>query len=240
LFRIDKSLVDTMNSNKQFVMITPKEVFEQVVPQPRVREETKPPETQQDILQYAAAEAETILQEAKNQAAEIRKAASQEGYYEGKRKAQEEMDALIRAQAEDAKRVFSQIETYKQGLHQYIMENALELSFNIAEKIVNINLKRDDTLYVEIAKEAIRALNASSKFALRVSRAEYDRFFKKGAQWLRDDIGCAPFEVVCDPYMAEGGCIAESDEGVVEAGVSEQLGKLKRILGGRTEPDEAL
>jgi flagellar biosynthesis/type III secretory pathway protein FliH len=239
LFRIDKSLVDTMNSNKQFVMITPKEVFDHVQQQRR-REEKKPPATEQDMLRYAASEAERILQEARDEAAEIRQAASEEGYLEGKEKAQKAMDALIRAQAEDAKRVFSQIEKYKQDLYQNVMDNALALSFNIAEKIVNIHLEKDDTLYVEIAKEAIQALNVSSKFTLRVSRREYDRFFKKGAQWLSDDIGCAPFEVICDPNMAEGGCIVESDEGVVDAGVSVQSGKLKRILSGRTEPDEAL
>lgn len=239
MFRIDKSLVDTMNSNKQFVMITPKEVFEHVQQQRR-REEKKPPANEQDVLKNAAYEAERILQEAREQAFEIRQAASHDGYHEGKEKAQQEMDALIRAQAEDAKRVFSQIEKYKQELYQSITDNALELSFNIAEKIVNIHLEKDDTLYVEIAKEAIRSLNASSKFALRVSRREYDRFFKKGAQWLKDDIGCAPFEVICDPQMADGGCIAESDEGVVDASAGAQMGKLKRILSGRTEPDEAL
>ncbi len=73
-----------------------------------------------------------------------------------------------------------------------------------------------------------------------MSRTEYERFFGDGGQWLREDIGCVPFEVICDPYMPEGGCIVESDEGVVNAGVNEQLGKLRRILEGRIEPDEEL
>ena len=122
------------------------------------------------------------------------------------------------------------------------MDNVIELSFDIAQKITNIQLKKDDTVYVDIARKAIQALNSSAKFALHVSRSEYDRFFKEGGQWLRDEIGCVPFEVVCDPYVQEGGCLVESDEGVINGGIPEQLGKLRRVLEKRTEtePDEVL
>ena len=227
-----------MNLNKEFVVITPKEV-ENTLP-PRIAEEAPPAVTEQDILRAAAAKAERIAAEAKAAAEQLKQAARQEGYREGRELAQREMDAMIGAQAQDARRVFEQIEKYKLDLYEDLLNNVLTLSFDIAEKIINLHLKKDDTLYVGIAKAAIQALNASSKFALRVSRSEYDRFFGKGGQWLRDEIGCAPFEVICDPFLTEGGCIVESDEGVVNAGVSEQLGKLRRIIDGRTAPDEVL
>ena len=87
-----------MNTNKQFVMITPKDVFEHVQQQQqqRVKEQKKPPATEQDMLKFAAAEAERILQEARSEAAGIKQKAVEEGYREGEEKAKEEMDALIR------------------------------------------------------------------------------------------------------------------------------------------------
>ena len=162
------------------------------------------------------------------------------GLPRGQEEAQHELDAKIAAQAEDAKKVFEKIEAYGRDLRQQLMDSVLSLSFDIAEKIVNEQLKRDDTVYIEIAKRAIQALNASSKFALHVSRTEYERFFKEGGQWMQAEIGSAPFTVICDPVLKEGGCIVESEEGIVDAGVSGQLGKLRRVLGGRTEPDEEL
>ena len=239
MFRIDKSFVENMNLNKEFVVITPKEIENTPPPLPAA-EAQKPAVTEQDILRNAAAKAERMIADAKAAAEEMERAARQEGYREGREQGQREMEALISAQAGDAKRVFEKLEVYKRDLHEDLQNNVLGLSFDIAEKIINLHLKKDDTLYVGIAKAAIQALNSSSKFALRLNRSEYDRFFGKGGQWLCDEIGCAPFEVVCDPFMAEGGCIVESDEGVVNAGVSEQLSKLRRIIDGRTEPDEVL
>lgn len=238
MFRIDKSFVESININKEFVVITPKEVFEEPETLPPVEE--KPVLTEQDILRNAEASAKRIIAEARAGADEIKKTAREEGYRDGREQGLREIDALIQAQTEDARQVFEKLEAYKRDLHQDLLDNVLGLSFDISEKIVNIHLKRDDTVYVDIAKKAIQALNASSKFALHVSRSEYDRFFKEGGQWLRDEIGCVPFDVVCDPYVEEGGCIVESDEGVVNAGVREQLGKIRRSLDGRTELDEVL
>ena len=232
MFRIDKSLIENMNNNKQFIVIAPKETFKSTQQQPANK--TQKLVTEKELLHSANIKAERIVADARNRAEEIKETARQEGYREGSKKAQREMEKLIEAQAEDAKHVFEKLEAYKKELYQDLLENVLGLSFDIAEKIINIHLEKDDTIYVEIAKAAIKALNSSSKFALRVSRSEYDRFFREGAQWLRDDIGCAPFEVICDANMTEGGCIVESDEGVVNAGICEQMDKLRRVIDGKT------
>jgi len=208
--------------------------------QPHLLPQATTQPTEQDILRSANAYAERIVADAQTSAGEIRQSAWQEGHREGIGEARRELDAMIRAQAEDAKRVFEKLETYGQQLHQQLSDSVLELSFVIAEKIVNIQLKRDDKVYVEIAKKAIQALNASEKFALHVSRPEYERFFMKGGQWLQQEIGCPPFEVICDPDMEEGGGIVESDEGVVDASINGQLAKLRRILERRTGSDETI
>jgi flagellar assembly protein FliH len=240
LFRIDKSFVDSININKEFVVITPKAVFENAQKQQPATEEERPPVTEQDILRAASAKAERTVEEATQAAEQIKKDAWQEGYQEGRKLARQEFDALVNAQKADASRVFGKIEAYKQELYRELLDSVLGLSFDIASKIINIQLEKDDTVYEEIAKAAIRALNSSPKFTLRVSRAEYERFFAEGGQWLQEKIGCAPFEVICDAYMDEGGCIAESDEGVVNAGVAEQMDKLRRMLEGGAGPDEVL
>ncbi len=236
MFRIDKSLIENMNINKEFVVVIPKpEVAIEIEP-----ETAEVPITEQDILRRATAQAERIVSEAQQNAIEIKQAAWQEGYREGHEEAQRELDAMTTAQAEDAKNIFVKLDAYGRDLRQQLLDSVLGLSFDIAEKIVNEQLKRDDTVYVGIAKRAIQALNASSKFSLHVSRSEYERFFKEGGQWMQEDIGSVPFTVICDPVVGKGGCIVESDEGVVDASVSGQLDKLRRIMDGGTESDEVL
>jgi len=238
LFRVDKSIIENMNINKEFVVVIPKPMQTHV--KPSKPQPAEAPLTEQDILHRATVQAERIVADAQNSAVEIKQGAWKEGYREGREEAQRELDAMIVAQAEDAKNVFAKMEAYGQDMRQQLLDSVLSLSFDIAEKIVNEQFKRDDKVYIGIAKRAIQALNASSKFALHVSRTEYERFFKEGGQWMQEEIGSVPFTVICDPVMGEGGCIVESEAGVVDAGVSEQLSKLQRVLAGRTEPDETL
>jgi len=227
-----------MNLNKEVVVITNKEILENK-PKPKTPAPSAPaPDTGQEMSQKAREQAQKLIAEAAERAKAIGEAAQKDGYRDGyrdgykeaKQVAERELEALIRAQTEEAKHVFKKLEAYKQDLYQDLLESVLGLSFDIAEKIININLERDDLIYKEIAKKAILALETSSKFTLRVSPSEYERFFGEGGQWLCKEIGCPPFEVVCDPLMEQGGCIAESDDGVVNSGVREQLEKLSREL----------
>lgn len=245
MFRIDKSFVERMNLNKEVVVIANKVLLPE---KPKPQTPAPPPQSaaapevdhaaREAVLQQAREQAENLLLEAKERAKVIEEAAKQDGYRDGykdgyqsgKQEAERELGALIRAQSEDAKRVFEKLEAYKQDLYQDLMDNVLRLSFDIAEKIINVNLERDDLIYKEIAKRAISALESSSKVTLRVSPSEYDRFFGEGGQWLSDELGGLPLEVVCDPLMEQGGCIAESDDGVVNAGVRDQLQKIGRAL----------
>lgn len=236
MIRIDRSFVETMNLNKEVVVIANREVPENKRSEtPQAEKKRDVAAEEKEILQKAAAEADRIVADARLQSDDIKKNAWKAGYSDGKARAQREMEAAIHEQQEDAKRVFKKLEAYKQDLYLDLLDNVLELSFDIAEKIIHFNLQRDDDIYKGIARKAIQALNPSSKLVLRVSRPEYDRFFSEDGQWLREDIGSLPFEVVCDPGMSQGGFIAESDEGVVNAGVGEQLDKLKRTLNGRVQ-----
>jgi flagellar biosynthesis/type III secretory pathway protein FliH len=72
---------------------------------------------------------------------------------------------------------------------------------------------------------------------LRVGQAEYERFFKNGSHWLQDEAGCAPFEVICDMQMGEGGCILESSDKVVNASTQMQLSRIKHMLDEKAEHD---
>jgi len=240
-----------MNLNKEVVVIANRDLFKEIPP-----EKPKSPTTansdpeaenassraaeraREETLQKARQEADKLVTEARERAKEIEETAREEGYQAGyqqgyqagKREAERELRAFLRAQEEEARSVFEKLETYRQELYQDLQDSVLRLSLDIAEKIINLNLERDDLIYKEIAKKAILALESSSKVTLRVSPSEYDRFFANGGQWLSSELGGLPVEVVCDPLMEQGGCIAESEEGVVNAGVRDQLQKLSRAL----------
>lgn len=178
-----------------------------------------------------------IIQNATNEAEKIKKTAHQQGYMDGMDEANKKLAASIQAETQKVLSALSKIEIYKQNMFNELQDNILELSLDIAEKIVNIQLKRDDNLYIGIIKKAVAKLKLAEKFVLRVSQTEYDQYFKQGEKWLLDEIECGSFEVVCDPCMEEKGCVIESDEGIINAGIQVQLNKIKSSLTEKVAQD---
>jgi flagellar assembly protein FliH len=237
LFKINQSLAGQMNISKSCVVIAHKDIKLPEFIQPKPEEVQTEGEEKEDYVQSARREAQRILTEAQEEAEKIKINALKEGYEEGKKNAREEIDNFIREQSNEAHSIFSSLEKYKQELYSDLKDNLITLSFDIAEKVVNTAIEKDDKLYIGIVEKAILSLKATDKFVLKVSRGEYARFFKDGNQWLRDETGCVPFEVVCDPQIGEGGCILEAGDRIVNAGVQLQLSKLKHLVSEKAKSE---
>lgn len=230
MYKINQSLVEQMSANKSVVVIAPKPVISLKEPEPE-----EPAEVETAPAVDPQEEARLIIADAEIKAEKIKKTAKQDGYKEGKAKGEKELAELIKSETEKARIVFTSLERYKQNLYSELQDNVLQLSFDIAEKIVNTALQRDDKIYVGIVKKAILELKGSEKFVLRVGQEEYERLFKNGTQWLQDETGCAPFDVICDIQMGEGGCILESSDAVINASTKMQLGRIKHLLDEKAE-----
>lgn len=230
MYKINQSLVDQMRSNKSIVVITPK-----IIPMPCEETEEFEDTDTGELSIDPRAEAERIIQDARIKAEKIKQSAWEEGYNKGKADAETEINDFMEAQSREVSAIFSSLQKYREELYYELQDNVLQLSFDIAEKIVNTELQKDDKVYIGIVKKAIQDLKGVDKFVLHVGRAEYERFFKEGTQWLRDETGSVPFEVVCDPQMGEGGCILESDDTTINAGIKLQLESLRHVLDEKAQ-----
>lgn len=236
MFKIDKSLVADMNSNKSFIVITHKENLKDRSHDQanndgvgaQLSDEMQ--QKQNELLSNADGEARVIIQNAITQGQQIKETAWQDGYNKGMDEAKKRQEELISAQMQEIKKVLGSIEEYKINLHNEMLDNVLQLSIDIAEKIVNIQLKRDDIVFIGIVKNAIAILEGNQKFVLRVSKVDFDKYFKDDAAWLKEQLHCGPFEVVGDASLQMGGCVIESENGIIDAGIDVQLNKIQRSL----------
>lgn len=231
MFKIDKSLVDNMNINKSYIVITHKEIWPPDNGGAVSGDLSVPEANEGEPLPFQKAQDQTkaIVQAALDKAEEIEKSAWQAGYDKGREKAERELAGLRQAQMDEFNGILGKMESAGQEFLDGIQSQILQLAMDIAEKIVNIQLKRDDTVYVGIVKKAMASFKSKGKMVLRVSRTEYNKYFKDDAERLQTDFGIA-FEVVNDPDVEEGGCILESEEGILNAGVGIQLEKIQRSL----------
>ncbi len=247
MFKIDKTLVDNMNQNRSFIVITHKETRKESggsseiplgdaallesdtqIPQP-VRDKAR------ELMHSAQAKAQQILQAAAARAEEIKNEARQQGCDAGVADAADEIARKIAAQNEEARVMIEQTAQYRDELYDQLQESVLPLAMDIAEKIINIQLQKDDKVYMEIAKKAVMELKQSDDFMLRVGRGEFEKYFRDGGQWLREGTDCGDFEVVCDPSLEPGGLVIESNDEVINAGIAMQLDKTRQYLKEQVE-----
>ena len=247
MFKIDKTLVENMNQNRSFIVITHKETregsknpselelgeaalmdSEAQIPQ-AVRDKAR------DLLHNTQAKAQQIIQSATARAEEIKSEARLEGYDAGMAEASQKIAEVTAAQNQEARALIEEIAEYRDNLYQQLHESVLPLAMDIAEKIINIQLQKDDRVYIEIAKKAVLGLKRTDDFMLRVGRGEFDKYFKDGGQWLREETGCGDFEVVCDPGLEAGSLVIESDDEVINAGIAMQLEKTREYLKEQVE-----
>jgi flagellar assembly protein FliH len=232
-----------MNINRSFIVITPKETAKQdaltneKVMSAEEEEELSPVlrEKMREFIQKANEKAQQILRDAQIEAEQIRETARCEGYEsgiaEGRQKANEELKAM----REEVRDVLSRVEAYRQDLYNMLESDVLSLSMDVAEKIINISMERDDNVFRDIVKKAVEGITHTDNFSLYISRAEYDRYFKDDAAWLHEQTGGKKIEIICDGHLAQGSCMIEADSEIVDAGIPMQLGKVRQLFSEQVE-----
>lgn len=239
MFKIDKTLVDNMNMNKSCIVITHKETTKRTPSSEKMTlndDSELPPEIREkamEFVQSANIKAQQIISNALAQAEEIKEEARREGISAGLAESQDKLEE----QFKDFQSILLKLEEYRDSLFEALQSDILDLSIDIAEKIINIALEKDDTAYKELVKNAVESLKRADKYALYVSRSDYERFFKDCPPWLKAQTESGEFEVICDTSKKQGECVIESDKEIVDAGISRQLNKIRRHLEEQADLD---
>ncbi len=243
MYKIDKTMIDNMNLNRSCIVITPKETVQmdnsigEKVMSAEEEEQISPAlrEKMCEFIQKANEKAQQILRDAQTEAEQIRETARCEGYEAGIAEGRQKADAELRAKNKEVKDVLSRIEDYRQDLYIMLESDVLSLAMDVAEKITDVVISRDDNVFKDIVKKAVEGIKHADDLSLYVSRADFDKYFKGDDKWLRGQTGSKQFEVICGGNLKQGSCIVEADNEIVDAGIPMQLGKIRQLLKEQVE-----
>ena len=106
----------------------------------------------------------------------------------------------------------------------------MDLAFKIAEKIIGKQLEIDPDTIISIVKQAMQTVRQTKQLTIRVHPDDAKRL-KANEEELQEALGRQRIlDVVEDKKVQPGGCIIESEIGTVEAQLTTQLERLKKIL----------
>ena len=185
-------------------------------------------------LEKASGDAAKIRQEAKLEAEKIKSQAYEDARKEGYEKGEKEGFAKG---LEQVNRLISQLEVITRDIDECkrnILENAkhdiVDLSVEIAEKVVKSTCAKQRDIAVRNAEYALGLLKEKGPVIIRVNLADMDVTREYRSLLLNMFDKVESIKIAEDHSVEQGGCVIESAAGGVDATISTQLSSIRSSL----------
>ena len=166
-----------------------------------------------------------LISRAREEAAAIKEAAAKEGYEEG-----------LQAAKDDIERVKEGLNAFfcaKQEVYDSIAPDILEISLDIATKIIKKETVENPEIILENIKDIMKGLSKEeAKITLKVNPSQV-AMLKQEIPEVTSSLGIeAKIFIVAEETIMEGGCIVTTTNGVIDATIESQLAIISEALKG--------
>ena len=164
-----------------------------------------------------------LISRAREEAQNIKEAAAKEGYQDGLSQARADLD--------DVKNAITAFLSAKQEVFEYIAPDIMEISVEIAQKIIKKELQQDPTIILDNITEILKGLSKEeTKITLRVNPVQVS-LLKAEIPEVMNSVGLeAKVLIVPDETIMEGGCMVTTTNGVIDATIETQLSVISEAL----------
>lgn len=164
-----------------------------------------------------------LISRAREEADSIREASAKEGYEAGILQAREDIEALREA--------ISVFMNAKQEVFEYIAPDILEISIDIAQKIIKKEITQDPQMILDKITEILKTLSKEeTKINLKVNPSQVS-ILKQSIPDILSDAGLdARIIIVPDETITEGGCVVTTANGIIDATIESQISIIKEAL----------
>ena len=164
-----------------------------------------------------------LVSRAREEADAIRESAMKEGYQAGLEQAN--------ADVQELKNSLGQFINAKQEVFEYIAPDILEISVDIAQKIIKKEIEQDPQVIFNTIVDVLKTLSKEeTKVTIRVSPTEINEV-KQAMPGLVNLAGIETKIVVLpDEQVSEGGCLVTTTNGIVDATIESRIAVVTQAL----------
>lgn len=164
-----------------------------------------------------------LISRAKEEANSIREAAAKEGYQDGLQAAKEDINLV--------KDAITEFFNAKQEVYESIAPDILEISLDIAKKIIKKEMNENPEILLENIKDILKGLSKEeTKIILKVNPIQVAML----KQEIPEAMSTAGLEakviIIPDETVMEGGCMITTTNGVIDATIETQLAIISEVL----------
>lgn len=231
--RIDKELEEKKNTIFKTFISQPEGFVEGLMA--TVVETLPSPEEIQEqsskALEEAQKEAKQILEQARKEAEQIKKdaltAAQKKGYDEGMLQARKEAQKLKADYDEKTRQL--------QAEHEAMEPQMVQLIAALVEKITGIIVKDNDDVIFYLVSKAIKNMDKSDEYTIKVSKEDYDYVSERKNLLLGAMERDVSLYITDDMNLKKNQCLIETELKVINCSLDVQLNNLitdLKLMGG--------
>ena len=174
---------------------------------------------------YRRIDDRNLVSRAAEEAENIKKSAFEEGYRSGLQKAEADLEKF--------RKDISTFMNARKDVFEYIAPDILEISVDIAKKIIKKELETDPQFLINTIIDVLKTVSKNEpKIVIRV-RPQAVQFIKDTIPNITYEYGVdSKINIVADPSIEDGGCVFQTNNGIVDASVDTQLEIIKKALTG--------
>lgn len=183
-------------------------------------------------------EAEKIIAQARVDAEKIKAQALEDGKKNAQQAVQQAVQSTLQTKVEDQfktlkpalDKLVQELTESRQAWRKHWEEHALAVSIAVAERLVRGELAKRPEVSLAWIREALELAAGSGRIVLRLNPADHQSLAARAQELLAQVGKVAKTELLADPTITAGGCIVETDFGVIDQQLESQLARLNEEL----------
>jgi flagellar assembly protein FliH len=190
-------------------------------------------------LEKRVAELQVELRQQKGKASKAIQAAYTKGKSEGKAEGKQEgiaetigsYEKKIDALRDEIATFLEDLEVSKRRVFRDAEHMLLELCGEIVRKIIGRELSEHDDVVLFTVKKALAHIGQKEKMVVRVASEDLDLVAQRKDFWTPVGERLSDISIEADPTVEKGGCIIDSNAGMVDARLGVQFNELHDLIG---------
>jgi flagellar assembly protein FliH len=183
-----------------------------------------------DYLKIVRQEAAKIVQQAHQQAEQIRRQAEVDGRQAAEAAVEEKVARRMDAALPALEQLVRQLGDAKGELQRHWEHSAVNVATAIAERIIRREIAHEPQITLDLIAETLRLASGTAEITLRVNPADYENLGSQINRLAETLCQLAPSAIVADAAISAGGCRVETKFGEIDQQIESQLRRIEQDL----------
>jgi flagellar assembly protein FliH len=191
-------------------------------------------------------ETRTMIQDAQIESDSIRKEAYEQGRHSGSQQGLRDAEEQIRTQAEEmadrlaVEKLKNTLPAMQVAADLLVLERekwmatwediTIRLSLAVAEKVLRRKLNVEPEISTEMIRGVLELATGTPQITLKMNPKDLEHLGDHAEEVVRSMASCGKVTLIADESISNGGCIIETQHGVINAEIESQLERIASEL----------